>query len=67
MAISNDKDAPLSRGRGAGGEGRKGKKSIKLPLHTGANPQPFKHAKQFRRERTEAEKALWNNFVYAVL
>lgn len=46
--------SPLSRGRGAGGEGEKG-----LPLHAGAEPHQFKYARELRREMTKAEKVLW--------
>jgi very-short-patch-repair endonuclease len=54
---NNDTDrAPLSRGRGTGGEGGKG-----LPLHAGAEPRLFKHARELRREMTEAEKVLWKH------
>lgn len=59
MANNDDKETPLSRGRGAGGEGEQGKKSSKLPLHAGAEQHQFKYAKQLRREMTEAEEALW--------
>lgn len=52
-------DAPLSHGRGAGGEGDKSKRSNQLPLHAGAEPHQFKYAKQLRQEMTEAEKVLW--------
>jgi len=31
----------------------------KLPLHAGAEPHQFKHARELRREMTEAEKVLW--------
>jgi very-short-patch-repair endonuclease len=58
----NDTDrAPLSRGRGAGGEGGKGKDLQNIPLHAGAEPRLFKHARELRREMTEAEKVLWKH------
>lgn len=59
MVNKHDMDAPLSRGRGAGGEGEKSKRSNQLPLHAGAEPHQFKYAKQLRQEMTEAEKVLW--------
>ncbi|NBC64478.1 MAG: DUF559 domain-containing protein [Bacteroidetes bacterium] len=59
MENNNDKKAPLSRGRGVGGEGGKDEQSTKLPLHAGAEPHQFKFAKRLRQEMTEAEKALW--------
>lgn len=59
MANNRDKATPLSRGRGAGGEGEQGKKSPKLPLHAGAEQHQFKYAKQLRQEMTKAEETLW--------
>ena len=58
----NDTDrAPLSRGRGAGGEGGKRKDLQNIPLHAGAEPHQFKYARELRREMTEAEKVLWDH------
>ncbi|MDR9366638.1 MAG: endonuclease domain-containing protein [Balneolaceae bacterium] len=59
MENNNDKKAPLSRGRGAGGEDEKSNRSNKLPLHAGAEAHQFKYAKRLRQEMTEAEIVLW--------
>ncbi|MDZ7718566.1 MAG: endonuclease domain-containing protein [Balneolaceae bacterium] len=61
MADDQKHSAPLSRGRRAGGEDEKGKKSPKLPLHAGAEPHQFKYARQLRRDMTKAEKVLWEH------
>lgn len=55
----NEEDSPLSHGRGDRGEGKKGKRLSKIPLHAGARPHQFKHAKKLRQEMTKAEKVLW--------
>ncbi|MDZ7717316.1 MAG: endonuclease domain-containing protein [Balneolaceae bacterium] len=59
MANKRENKTPLSRGRGAGGEGEKSNKSIKLSLHAGAEPYQFRYAKELRREMTKAEEVLW--------
>lgn len=57
---NSDKQAPLSGGRGAGGEAEKN--SIpNIPLHAGAESRQFKHARQLRQEMTDAEKVLWEH------
>lgn len=59
MENNNDEKAPLSQGRGVGGEGGKDHESNNLPLHAGAEPHQFTHAKRLRKEMTKAEKVLW--------
>ncbi|MDX1642030.1 MAG: DUF559 domain-containing protein, partial [Balneolaceae bacterium] len=56
---NSDNQAPHSGGRGAGGEAKKNK-IPNIPLHAGAVPRQFKHARALRQEMTEAEKVLWD-------
>lgn len=57
---NTDKQATLSGGRGAGGEVEKNP-TPNIPLHAGAQPHQFKHARELRQEMTEAEKVLWDH------